>query len=263
MARPAGDLPRFYVDVPLPPASALEADASDAPVTLSAEESRHAVRVLRLRVGDAVELFDGRGNLRLARVDSVSRDAVTCTLEPTIGQSQASPATPIILATAIPKGPAAQSMVDMLSQIGVDVLQPLITERSVVDPREGKLDKWRRQAIESAKQCGRLHVMQIKPPTRLHELCAAQTVDPTAGAEEIRCILLPDGQTTPPKWHASVRRCLLLVGPEGGFTPQECEQAHTAGFVPWRIGEHVMRIETAAVVAGALAQQNRSATAAS
>lgn len=240
MARPGGTLPRFFAP-----------HLDQATVSLDPGEAGHAVRVLRLKVGDAVELFDGSGGLVRAEITEINRKAVICqpdhaslTRTPAHGRS-------IVIAAPAAKADAAAVMVDMLSQLGAARWIPMICERSVVDPREKKLEKWRRLAIESAKQCGRLHVMAIDEPTGFEQVLQRD-------ADHRRMMLPPGrGEATP----GSGLRCqteptsrdtsqlLLLIGPEGGFADTEIAAATEAGFLPLTLGDHVLRIETAAVVA--------------
>lgn len=228
-------------DAPEGSAGRADSPADLGVVELPEDEAHHAARVLRLEPGEAVELFDGAG--RVAR-GVMERRSVRVT-----GVRDVPPATlSLHVAVAIPKGPRADDMVNQLSQLGVDRLIPLRAERGVTDPREHKLEKFQRHAIESAKQSGRAWLMKVTPTTDFDEalrLDAALRLfaDPAAApmnTEELGRAL------------RGVSSVLVLIGPEGGWTDGERARARAAGCVPWNLGPHVLRIETAAVAAAAI-----------
>jgi 16S rRNA (uracil1498-N3)-methyltransferase len=214
---------------------------------LDPQEAHHARRVLRLRDGDLVEVFDGRGTIGRGRIECKPN-----IVQVHIAQTESQPPpTPLLeIAAAVPKGPRADHMVEQLSQLGVDRLILLRTQFTVVDPRPGKLDRFRRAAVESAKQSGRAHVMSVDAPMALAEvlgrpydlrLIADVHAGPHAAAP---ADVLPT--------LSSARSLLVLIGPEGGWTAQELTIAEQHGCVRWSLGPHVMRIETAAVAAAAI-----------
>lgn len=236
---------RFYC--PGLSASVREQGPWDAPVQLGPDESKHAVRVLRLSAGDAVTLFDGQGLVAEGTISPVtgSRDAVCVVV--TDARRMASLQPELTLAVALPKGSRVDDMVEQLSQMGVDRVIPLRTRRSVVDARDTKLDRLARAAIESAKQCGRAHVMKIDATLDFDRALSqpAQT----------RLIAAPGRDTIDEKFTDDLRRTtgvLVLIGPEGGWDDAELVAADAAGFARWSLGPHVMRIETAAVAAAAI-----------
>lgn len=214
----------------------------DGLLTLCDEEARHLVKVRRLGIGDGVEVFDGRGNATAARVVEVGRDRVAL-------QSVGAPLSdrlavcPITLATAVPKGERFDWLVEQATEIGVRRLVPLLTERSVVDPRSGKLDRQRRRVIEASKQCGRNTLMDIDEPTPWPDFLSM--AEPT-----LRALAHPAGATTSnwavPKPGTSIA---LAIGPEGGFTESEVRSATDAGWHAINLGPTILRIETAGLVA--------------
>jgi len=216
-----------------------ETGVSDAACTLSTQESAHARKVLRLSAGDAMELFDGRGTLAQATLTGYDAGQAVCRVSSV--SRHAPPCPSITLACAIPKGTHADHMIGQLVQLGVDRLIPLRSERSVVEPRPTKLDRFAKAGIEAAKQCRRLTLMRIDPILTLDELWQQETfglkliASPLAGP-------LPDlGRQL--KQTSDV---LVMVGPEGGFSPGELAAATDAGFQGWNLGPNILRIETAA-----------------
>lgn len=216
-------------------------------VTLQADEAHHARRVLRLNVGDAVSLFDGQGVTAEARIVDWQGGA---TLSLT-AMRRDEPTKPwVVLAVAVPKGARAEDMVNQLAQVGADVLIPISTERSVVDPRDKKLAKFQRIAIEAAKQCGRSFLMEVRQVQPVGEVLAEYAVANALTTQ--RLIAAPGSADTKVQADGSVETVVVLIGPEGGWTERELESARGAGFAAWCLGPYVMRIETAAVVAAAI-----------
>jgi 16S rRNA (uracil1498-N3)-methyltransferase len=161
-------------------------------------------------------------------------------------QHTPAPTPRIELATAIPKGPRADAMVNDLAQLGTDLLIPLITQRSVVHPRDNKLERFAKAAAEAAKQSGNTHFMQISEPTDF-----ADALDCDA---ELKLIADPYAESLGDlaaqlKLVNAVR---ILIGPEGGLTDQELAAARDAGFTPWCYSPNILRIETAAIAAVAI-----------
>ena len=212
-------------------------------VTLDRDQARHAIRVLRLSVGDTVQLIDGQGTTATATLTTADKPT-TCTI--TAIHRTPPPAPRIELATAIPKGPRADAMVNDLAQLGTDRLIPLITARSVVHPRDTKLERFAKAASEAGKQSGNTHFMQIDDATAFADaldcdadlkLIADPNAEPLAGlAQDLN----------------SVKTVRILIGPEGGLTDQERTAAVDAGFTPWRYSPNTLRIETAAAAAVAI-----------
>ena len=233
---PAGDPgPRFLC-------KGLAAKPGSA-VTLDKDQARHATRVLRLSVGDRVRLIDGRGMIAHGRLTTADAPT-TCTIE-SIEHAPA-PTPRIVLATAIPKGPRADAMVNDLAQLGTDTLLPLIAERSVVVPRDNKLDRFAKAAAEAGKQSGNAWFMQIGAAVPF-----AEALDCDA---EMKLIADPSAEPLADLGTRldSVSTVRVLVGPEGGFADEERSAAIEAGFTPWRFSPHTLRIETAAAAAVAI-----------
>lgn len=218
---------------------------SDGLWALDKPESHHARHVLRLSVGDAIELFDGQGAWADARIERFDAGRALCRLD-TI-QHQAPPRPRLTLASAIPKGPRAEAMVDQLSQLGVDRFIPLRTEHSVAVPKSGKLEKFTRLTVESAKQCRRPWLLQVEEVSTPDQAWSDDRYD-------LKLIAVPDGDRLSNisdrlRAHQEV---LVLIGPEGGWSPTEQVFAREAGCIAWSIAPHVLRIEAAAAAAAAI-----------
>jgi 16S rRNA (uracil1498-N3)-methyltransferase len=222
-----------------------EPGVSDELCTLSSPESAHARKVLRLSAGDPVELFDGQGSLAQATLTRYDAGQAVCEVG---SVSQHTPPCPsLTLACAIPKGAHADQMIGQLTQLGVDRLVPLRTKRSVVDPRPAKLDRFAKASIEAAKQCRRLTLMRIDPIQSPGDVWQDE-------AFGLKLIASPDAAAVPDLGTRlkQVSEVLVLVGPEGGFTPEELAGAKDAGCLAWNIGPNILRIETAAAASAAI-----------
>ena len=222
-----------------------------AEVAILGEEAAHAALVKRVRTGETVGLLDGRGGWAQAIVlpgpaipkgKRAARDAeLRVRVQSCERQSPPSPRVEVL--TATPKGVRADELVDQLSQVGASAWGPLATARGVVDPGAHKLDRLERIAREACKQCGRAWVLDVLP---------AHTIQNALRADTSTRVVLCDGGGEPYRsldhapQAASVR---LLIGPEGGWSPEELALARAAGATVARFGPYAMRIETAAVVA--------------
>jgi 16S rRNA (uracil1498-N3)-methyltransferase len=215
--------------------------AGDGCVVLEGDEARHLARVRRVAAGETVELFDGRGFATRAEVVAVGRDRVE--LRP-VGAPlpDRAPLLQVSLATAVPKGERFDWLIEKATELGVQRLVPIVTQRSVVDPRPAKLERLRRAVIEACKQCGRNHLMTIEPPRHWTDLL-------TEPADGLRLLAHPEGLPLA-SWPrpGRDRTAWLAVGPEGGFTEEEVAAARAAGWVVVGLGPSLLRIETAGIV---------------
>jgi 16S rRNA (uracil1498-N3)-methyltransferase len=215
--------------------------ARDGHIRLEGDESRHLSRVRRLGPGAVVEVFDGAGWAARAAVTAVGKAWVDLTVLGEL-QSDREAACRLTLATAVPKGERFDWLVEKATELGVERLVPIVTERSVVDPRAAKLERLRRVVIEASKQCGRNRLMVLENPVTwpvwLEEM---SRVAP-------RLVAHPGG--LPPREWTRARRggeAALAVGPEGGFTEDEIAAAQGAGWEIASLGSTLLRIETAAL----------------
>lgn len=215
-------------------------------VELTGPEAHHLAHVLRMKAGEQVILFDGRGSEAVAEIGAVSRRSV----ELRIVERRHSPDEPgptVILGTAVGKGDRFRWLVEKATELGVERLVPLTTARSVVDPRESKLEKMRQTVIAACKQSGRNRLMEIAPVTAWNDFVsgafpgAACLVAEPAG--EPAAALVPLLDTGSP--------IVIAVGPEGGLTDAELAAAVENGARLVSLGPRILRVETAAVALAA------------
>ncbi|MEI7955877.1 MAG: 16S rRNA (uracil(1498)-N(3))-methyltransferase [Verrucomicrobiota bacterium] len=233
-------MPRFY----LPPAAWL---ASGTPPVLTGDEARHLAQVLRIQPGASICVFDGQGRHTQAKVLDVSRGRVTLDL----GEVRSGdPVIPIItLAQAIPKGKNMDLIVQKAVELGVAVIQPLVTRHTIVHPGEGKSEKWRRTALEACKQCGQNLLPDIPETLPLGVWLRTQTA---ANSPPILKLIASLGPTARPlrnvlRQYPLTTQATLLIGPEGDFSAAESAAALAAGFLPVSLGSIVLRVETASL----------------
>jgi 16S rRNA (uracil1498-N3)-methyltransferase len=224
---------------------------------LQGDEARHLARVLRAKVGDAVTLFDGSGRSWLARVTAIGRDDVGLEVETAFPAPEPAPqggsSAHLTLAVALPKGDRQKWMVEKLTELGVARLIPLTTTRGVAEATAGAQARLERVVIEACKQSGRNTLMEIAPGMSLAQLAAGP-------AGQSRCVVADPGGTAlavvSPAPAASAPTQLQLpllglVGPEGGFTPEELAAADSMGCTRIGLGPHILRVETAAIALAA------------
>ncbi|HTB59558.1 MAG TPA: 16S rRNA (uracil(1498)-N(3))-methyltransferase [Polyangia bacterium] len=220
-------------------------------LTLTGPEHRHVGRVLRARPGDALTLFDGAGGEVEATVVRVERTETELALG--ARRAVAGPAVSLTLICAVPRGPRMDLLVQKTSELGVARIVPVVTERSVARPdaegADGKRARWEKIAREAARQCGRADLPIVDPPVALEVALAAPGLPARRLAlfegEKARSLRAALAATEP-------AATALLVGPEGGFAAAELAVARAAGFEAVGLGERILRVETAAIVAVAL-----------
>ncbi|MFW2440792.1 MAG: RsmE family RNA methyltransferase [Arenicellales bacterium] len=215
----------------------------DSLITLSGKEAWHALGVRRLDVGDPIRLIDGKGNITQARVENLE-GRNTASLR-TGEVTHIPPQTPnIILATAIAKGDRQSTLLDMATQLGISAWQPLLCHRSVSKPGKNSYERWQRVCLEASKQSGSAWLPEMMPAAK------PEDVAKTASLEGREVLLAhPDGEAMSASNHLDkpLLDKLLMVGPEGGFTDDEVMRIVATGAKKVSLGQHILRIETAAV----------------
>ncbi len=216
---------------------------------LDAFESRHLVTTNRARSGDEAIAFDGKGMECACRI--VEADNRNSRLKKLTCARLVRKGTKITLAQAVTKGKTMDSIVRRATELGAFRIQPLISRRIQVRlknlPR--KLDKWKQQCIEACKQSGNGWLPHLSAPVPLERFLANLDFDLT---------LLASLRERPTPWQnldPGPATCALIIGPEGDFSTEEYELLHNSGAVGVSLGDHILRSETAAVSALALATQ--------
>jgi 16S rRNA (uracil1498-N3)-methyltransferase len=232
-----------YVDAPL---------AAGTRVTLEGGAARHVTRVLRLRVGEALTLFNGSGGEYAASIEQSQGGRVAVAIGAQRALERESPLA-LILAQGVSRGERMDLVVQKATELGVSGLVPVLTERSVVrltaQQAERRLNHWRAIAVAACEQSGRNRLPAIASPVPLKDFLRTNTDG------SMRLLLSPAATATLADLPRLVSAVTVLIGPEGGLAQAEQEAAVAAGFKPVRLGPRVLRTETAAITALALLQR--------
>jgi 16S rRNA (uracil1498-N3)-methyltransferase len=217
--------------------------------TLDEAAHRHLIKVLRLSPGASIQLFDGTGVEIDARIEVVGKASV----EVVLGARRQSPvpAGDITLLQALPRGERMDLVVQKTTELGVSRIVPVLSEHGMVKPPAGRTKRWRTIAQEAARQSGRADMPTIDEPMPFGAALAGW------GQQGESRFVLFEGTRERSFRQALAhgpRRVVLLVGPEGGFAAAEVDGAVGAGFLAVSLGPRILRSETAAIVAVALAQ---------
>ncbi|VTS00141.1 RsmE family RNA methyltransferase [Tuwongella immobilis] len=211
-------------------------------------EAHHLAAVCRHQVGDLVSLFNGDGAEYHATILGVSKKSVSLVID-AIETPLREVRRPVWVAAPLPKGDRADFLIEKLTEQGVTDFVPLRTARSIVEPREQKLDRLRRHSIEACKQCGRNRLMTI------HELTDWATFVRLSSLPDLRMIAHPYGdrlmqlaEVSEIEWLSGA---VIALGPEGGFTEPEATEALAAQWRGVSLGPRIQRIETAALTVAA------------
>jgi len=223
-------------------------DSFDEPFWLTDSEAHHLLNVMRIKAAAQVEVFDGRGRVATAEVvETAKKKALLRPLPESVRVETATDQTTVTLATAVPKSDRFRWLVEKATELGVSRLVPLKTTRSVVSPRESKLDKQQQYVIEACKQSGRNTLMEIGALVDLD-----QAVDELSEGSLLLWGALPtDGQSSfslADLTTTAAKQIVILVGPEGGFTPEEEMFLADRGANRLSVGRHTLRTETAGIV---------------
>lgn len=237
-------LPRFHF-APIDP-------APGSTVILDGAEGRHAARVVRLRAGDRAVLFDGAGAVVTAEVIAVRGERLDLRVLEGHTASRELPLR-ITIAPAVLKGDAMDALIRDVTMLGAVAIAPVITARTVVSAAaataERAVERWRRIALASAKQCGRDVLPQVAPARPLDAALR------DAPSRESHRVILCEPERISGEGAAALdpraahRPLIVLSGPEGGWTPEEVAAAVGLGWQPWTCSPLTLRAETAPVAA--------------
>jgi len=236
-------LTRVYVDASLAPGTQ---------IALVGNAASHVTRVLRLRVGQVLTLFNGRGGEHAASIDKAHGGEVTVSVGEHAAIERESPF-PVTLAQGISRGERMDLVVQKATELGVSRLVPLLTERSVVrldaQQADRKFNHWRAVAIAACEQCGRNRLPDVALPTQFRDFLRQA---PEGGT---RLLLSPEATRRIEDVPRPERGATVLIGPEGGLSEEEQQDAQASGFTAVRLGPRILRTETAAIAAITLLQR--------
>lgn len=236
-------IPRFHCPTPLTPGATLD---------LPEDAAHHAVRVLRLKEGDRVRLFDGRGGQWLCRIQRL-KPVPHVALESFEEVERESPLR-VTLAQGLPAADKMDWVIQKSVELGVAAIHPVAARRSVIrlagDKAERRARHWQSVAVSASEQCGRDRVPPVAELLDLPQYLAAP-----AASDELRLILAPGAEVRLRDMAPPTGPVTVLIGPEGGFEDTELHMARSVGYLPVSLGPRVLRTETAgpAVLAALMA----------
>lgn len=230
-------IPRIYIPQDLAAGNTLSIDGPPA---------HHVKNVLRLRTGAELQVFDGKGNEYMASLQDIGRAEIKLTISTPVTIT-AEPALDITLAQGIARNDRMDLILQKAVELGVNTIQPLWMQRSQKHLTGDRLDKrrqhWQGVVVSACEQCGRAMLPVIQDPVDYRNWATMQTDDC------LRLMLQPDSEFTLQDLGPPGGNIVLLVGPEGGMNSEEQLQATGSGFRGIRLGQHILRTETAALAA--------------
>jgi 16S rRNA (uracil1498-N3)-methyltransferase len=217
---------------------------------ISGPDYRHIVKVLRLKTGSEITLFDEIGMEHIGVITGVETKEIKVAIAES-KKVETESSLNITLLQGVPKGDKMDFIVEKATELGVKTIVPIITERSQM--REPKrVQRWQRIAIESSKQCGRMIPPEIYEPKSFQEIMKynyynkLQIILYEKCKDKLKHMITNDSKP--------IVDIVLSIGPEGGFTEKEVIEAKEKGFIPVGLGPRIFRTETASIVAIAVLQ---------
>jgi 16S rRNA (uracil1498-N3)-methyltransferase len=223
-------------------------------VVLTGAEHHHLSKVVRHKPKDVIWLFDEGGAKYKARIDDISTEETRLTVLERIEDTR--PKTKVTLAQALLKGKSMDFVVHKAVELGIFGLIPVVAARSVVkieERSEKKIERWTKIALEASKQCQSGLTLRIAAPIKLADFLRETTRAPLKIVLSKNADLyLKDLITSPDCRSAAASEMILLVGPEGGWTPEEERKIMDSGFKSASLGKNILRAETASLAAAAI-----------
>ena len=225
----------------------------DGQFDLAGDQAHHAINVMRYQVGDQIVIFDGRGTEHDAEIESLTKKQLTARLLDTRKLDRSS-ARRVTIAASLPKGDRQKFLIEKLVELDVARLIPLATTRSVAEVKPKVIARIEKQVIEASKQCGRNFLMQVAPQVSVSQLCKTGAEDRSPSMEDtVKLLAHPyDSQPLSKLSLSPDQAVAIAIGPEGGFTDDECASLLDAGWQPISLGPTILRIETAAIAAATI-----------
>ena len=228
-------MPRFFVSNP---------KIEKGKLKVEGQSVRHIRNVLRLRKGDGMTVFDGSGKEYEGTIVGESSSSVIMAIQEVLPSKTESPLE-VTLAQSLLKGEKMDYLIQKATELGVREVVPFFSSRSVPllegSKRSARLRRWVKIAIEASKQCGRGMVPVIQPIQEYSGLLLS------ASQDSLRLILWEKEGARLGEVLTRVKektKVFFMVGPEGGFSQEEVENAKKAGFLPISLGERILRSET-------------------
>lgn len=230
-------MPRFFID---------GEPSADGVLEITGDDARHVARSLRMAVGDEVTLSNGKGLGYTCRLTEIRDEHCTCEI---ISEFEEKPRTRVTLFMAYPKGDKLETVVQKSVELGAALVQPFYSSRCIKRPqpdREARqTERLRRIAHEAAKQCGAAVLPEVLAPIGFEEMLRQ-------AAEQDAALFCYENESTLALKDALTDKCrsiAVVVGSEGGFSPEEAERAHEAGLISVSLGRRILRCETAPLYA--------------
>lgn len=223
---------------------------SNQEAIITGSDYRHIVKVLRLKPGQELVLFDESSFEHIGKIIEINKKEIKVRIINST-KAMSKSGVSLILLHGIPKGNKMDFIIEKATELGVDSIVPVVTERSQV--REtNKASRWKRIAIEASKQCGRATIPKIHDVIRFED---AEIYSRNSG---LRLIFYEHSRIKLSDYIKNVSQpptnVIIVIGPEGGFSEYEINLAMEWGFSPVGLGPRTLRTETAAIVAVALIQ---------
>ncbi len=240
-------LPRFFISPD---------QVDGARISIADEDVRHIAAVLRMKSGDELLLCDGKGTDYRVKIVAIGRSEITSEI---IGQSKKEAPVPrVTLGQGLPKSDKMDFIVQKATELGVSNIVPLMTERTImkIKDEEKRTNRWQKIAREAAMQSNRSDVPKVEKVAAFRDFIMTLAPGPltpdSASSVPGTLLLLPWEEGTEPmkivlKQNAAAEHIVVLIGPEGGFSPNEAEGAKNSGFHLVSLGPNILRTETAAV----------------
>ncbi len=218
-------------------------------IEISGDEANHMVKVLRMKEGDSLTLFDGEGNCADGEIEKIDGKTVFVKVLERYA-SETEPKLKITLFQGIPKNPKMDLIIQKATELGVTRIVPVNTKRIVAKiDKEAKIERLQKIAYEAAKQCGRAYVPSVTAPVSFDKAiemmkeCDAAIIPYECEKDGKLADCIPQG----------IETFGIIIGPEGGFDEVEVKKAESAGVKRVTLGKRILRTETAGLIASALA----------
>ncbi len=218
------------------------------PIEIDGEEANHIVKVLRMKTGEKLTVFDGKGMCADCVIEKIEAKTVVVKAEKRY-ESLTEPKLKITLFQAVPKNPKTDLIIQKATELGVTEIVLVNTKRIVAKiDKESKMERMRRIAFEAAKQCGRAYIPKVIGPISFDEAVSI--------AKEKDVAIIPYECEKQGKIsdyvNSAVSSLAIFIGPEGGFEESEIEKAVSCNVKPVTLGKRILRTETAGLIASAI-----------